>query len=180
MKRRLINFLTLLSLLLCVATVALCVRSYVATDHVTYARYRVRDDGATSYRRIDARTGRGSAVIFFRWSGNPVRPNYPPDVVGWRHATAPPEKASAPHVQRWGFGCHWYRGPVPAAGLWYWEGNVAFPLYVPAALLVVPALIWQLARVRRTRRAAAGRLCAACGYDLRATPERCPECGTVP
>ena len=44
-------------------------------------------------------------------------------------------------------------------------------------LLLASPLGFRLAR--RGRRRATG-LCPNCGYDLRATPERCPECGATP
>jgi hypothetical protein len=48
---------------------------------------------------------------------------------------------------------------------------------VPMLVLVVPAGASAVRAWRRTRPSKCGR-CAGCGYDLRATPDRCPECGT--
>jgi len=68
-----------------------------------------------------------------------------------------------------------YRGnPVSS-----WE--VRFPQWLPIVLTGLPPMVWIFYNrryLRRRWRAMRGQ-CAECGYDLRATPERCPECGTV-
>jgi hypothetical protein len=53
-----------------------------------------------------------------------------------------------------------------------------------AVIALAPGLLsalWvkHLAGHRRRQRRAAGQ-CVKCGYDLRASPDRCPECGTTP
>jgi hypothetical protein len=59
--------------------------------------------------------------------------------------------------------------------------SLQFPLWFPIALTLIYPL-WTLRRFRSqkaSKRFAAG-LCIHCGYDLRASPNRCPECGRVP
>jgi len=60
-----------------------------------------------------------------------------------------------------------------------WHRAITVPHWFLAALLAMPTLI-ALARghpVRQWRRRRLG-LCLQCGYDLRASGDRCPECGT--
>jgi hypothetical protein len=51
-------------------------------------------------------------------------------------------------------------------------------LLLPLGAAALCRKAW-LTRNRRDREAA-NQLCRQCGYDLRATPDRCPECGVIP
>lgn len=53
---------------------------------------------------------------------------------------------------------------------------VGVPHAVLVGLIMLPALPWIVRRWRGWRRRRAG-LCLSCGYDLRHSPGRCPECG---
>lgn len=57
----------------------------------------------------------------------------------------------------------------------YLHFSSLFVVLIPIALLWA-ALLGTMRRLKREKRFDAGE-CVACGYDLRESPERCPECG---
>lgn len=70
------------------------------------------------------------------------------------------------------------RGEMPAT-IHYLVVPYWFLTLVTGAPPACWAARWAARRLSRRRRRLRG-LCPACGYDLRATPDRCPECGHVP
>jgi predicted amidophosphoribosyltransferase len=62
----------------------------------------------------------------------------------------------------------------------YVRATVLVAFILAAAVLAIRALIQDLiirARLRKYRTKIVPGHCPGCGYDLRASPERCPECG---
>jgi hypothetical protein len=54
----------------------------------------------------------------------------------------------------------------------------SIPLWLAIVITGAPPILWIIMRAIRRRKFAPGH-CVRCGYDLRATPARCPECGAL-
>jgi hypothetical protein len=65
--------------------------------------------------------------------------------------------------------------PVPALKTWM----IYLPAWSVGGVCVLNAAAGLFIAIRRRRHQITG-ICSKCGYDLRATPERCPECGAIP
>jgi hypothetical protein len=197
MKRHLFNLTAGLSLLLCAAVCVLWVRTWTGSDQVawTYDRYLPDRSAAssqvylTSDRRrlwLDVNRGHvgpyngqlvwGYYVNADQSGGRPQlrydRRTYDgTDRMMWALTNG---NDATPGVGplRWSF----VRRAPPKDG----DTSVGLRLgashWLAALVLLVPPMLW-LRRFRRERRARMVGRCAGCGYDLRATPDRCPECG---
>jgi hypothetical protein len=180
MTRRLLNLLTVGSLLVCAAVVVLWVRSFFVSDYVQRLRAHEEylDRFSENYRLATSHSlflNRGRTELKYltsKWYGD-IDGVPAPGRVAWNHQTtaAANEGEVVSSVWNWlGFD-YSVRRVIPRL-----EDSVsmAFPMWLPAALF---AALPATRLCRRLRRRMPG-CCASCGYDLRATPDRCPECGS--
>ena len=157
MRRRVFGILSALSLLLCVAAAGLGVASHFRGSLFGWEGpahgFFVRAEYGVFAVHWHAAETKGCRVLF-EWWPHPASLR-PPRFTTWRH-----------HLT-----FHHYLGNTGTGPL----HQLRVPCWAPIVASAVLPAAWVVRRRREGRRGAG--VCAGCGYDLRATPERCPECG---
>ncbi|HWE94437.1 MAG TPA: hypothetical protein VG269_10770 [Tepidisphaeraceae bacterium] len=183
--RRLFTLLSALSLVLFAATVVLWVRSYWKGDtiyHITKGHY-CHTQAWSSYGKIDIareRASRAGQIMpsgeeGWKWGGFELYP--------YLEAFAPetyffPPDGGDQQSRVWVWcGLEWWHKAIATDS----SDTLTVPYAYPVSALALLPLAWASRRLLAMIRARARNgLCPTCGYDLRATPDRCPECGAVP
>ncbi|MFI5378175.1 MAG: ankyrin repeat domain-containing protein [Tepidisphaerales bacterium] len=181
--RRLRGILCRISFLLFLATIALWIRTYWGYDRIELMTCRLGADSCMV--EYSAALPQGHAVLERYWYHQSFGIGEP--ACSW--GTNDPMPAALlgvgsnpnPGKCLFGFGfCRAFvQGSASNSGSDGVLLTVQYPLWAQAVLFALAPLfacrrVWL--QQRKVRRAARG-CCAECGYDLRATPERCPECG---
>ena len=165
MRRTLSIIATAISLLLLCAVTVLWVRSYSVCDMVSCS-------SGKSFMSVHSARGR---IYFQTYPDNPLK-TFPDE---WGHQSSSVD--SFVNTVSSDGGVLGFDHAVINMGIFessWRERWTAIPYYALFLLWAIlparTALGWRRLR-KRVRRG----LCPACGYDLRASPERCPECGTL-
>jgi hypothetical protein len=169
-RRRLFASISVLSLILCLATVGLWVRSYFAGDYLDFGFDR-SSGRAALFGSIG--TGRGGFVAVLYRSDAPL----PREDRRIRYRCTPAQ-GFVPSQSSFGFAHVVVVSPMP--GISSNENWIVAHWFAATIWSIVPCF-W-LIRAHQRRKTARWRrlgLCLNCGYDLRATPARCPECGST-
>jgi hypothetical protein len=173
---------TALSLFLLVATVLLWLPSYWAG----FVGERYKQGGASFVAVHEGRVVWGSCTADRVHPSVNMRSGWDMRLQGFSHGITWEKRHSD---QMWGFGFDSTREPVSDAAtggdilyfnVWRRRWVSLWPVVVILSILPLRRVPSRIRAYHLGRIAARRHLCASCGYDLRATPERCPECGSAP